>query len=631
MRWCFWSAVESCRVYPDGMLKRALPIFIIFFAAVSLSAQTPIRISVDATDAARKVFNAHLTIPASPGPMKLAYAKWIPGEHSPSGPVTDLVNVRITSNGTPVPWHHDPRDMFVLLLDAPAKTTALDVDVTFLAPIAGGNFTAGPSSTANLAILSWNTLLLFPPGKDANEIFVEGSIKAPDGWKMASALAQTNGSFERASLATYIDSPVILGRYFKTISIPQSGNAPAHRIDMVSESDRDLITPDDFAKQYARLVAEAGAAFGSYHFRKYDWLVTLSDDVAHFGLEHHESSDDRMPEATLSDEIGRRGLGGLLSHEYVHSWNGKFRRPAGLLSADYQQPMDGTLLWIYEGLTQYMGVLLAARSGLWTPEYYRDNLAAVAAQLDTEPGRTWRPLVDTATAAQILYPAASAWESLRRSTDFYDEGTLLWLEVDSIIRAETNNRASLDDFTRKFHGGSGGKAEVKPYTFDDVVATLNSIAPYDWRAHLTKRLESLDAHAPLGGITANGWKLAFNETPNVSITRSEGNSKSIDLTYSLGLTLREDGTVRDAVMGQPAANAGIGPGMKIIAVNSRRFSREVMESALKDKGAMELLVENNGFFKTHSVNYHDGIRYPHLVRDESVKDGLSEVIHAKAE
>lgn len=611
------------------MLKRALLIFTVV-AAVSLHAQTPIRVTVDATDAPRKVFNAHLIIPATPGPMKLAYAKWIPGEHSPSGPVVDLVNVRIAANGTPVEWRRDPHDMFVFLLDAPANTTSLEVDLTYLAPIAGGNFTAGPSSTANVAVLSWNTLLLFPPGKDANDVLVEGTIKPPAGWKMASALAQQDGKFERASLATYVDSPVLLGRYFKSIALPAAANTPPHRIDLVSESERDLLTPDDFAKQYARLVAEAGAAFDSYHFAHYDWLVTLSDDVAHFGLEHHQSSDDRLPEATLADDEGRRGLGGLLSHEYVHSWNGKFRRPAALLSADYQQPMDGTLLWVYEGLTEYMGFLLAARSGLWTPEYYRENLASLAAGFDVQPGRTWRPLIDTATSAQILYPSASAWSSLRRGVDFYEESVLVWLEVDSILRAKTNGRASLDDFTRRFHGGPGGAPAVKPYTFDDVVSTLNAIAPFDWRTHLNTRLHSLSPRAPMAGITAHGWTLVFDDKPNEAIAGAEKRNKSIDLTYSLGLVLREDGSVKDALMGRPAADAGIGPGMKVIAVNGRRFTRDVLESALKDKGAMDLLIENNNFFQTHAVKYTGGIRYPHLVRDEKVKDGLSEVIAAKA-
>ena len=611
-------------------MKRA-SLLLSFLLAASLHAQT-IRVAVDATDAARKLIHSHITIPAAPGPMKLAYAKWLPGEHGPTGPIDELVNVRITANGQRVPWTRDPRDMFVFLVDVPAGASELEVDATYIAPT-GGNFTAGASVTPNLVVLAWNTVLLYPPGKDGEQIMVEGSIKMPDGWTSASALKQTDGKYERASLTTYVDSPVILGRYLKTIEIPVK-NAPPHRIDIVADSRAALETPPEFAESYARLVAEAGAAFGAYHFRKYDWLLTLSDHVAHFGLEHHESSDNRLPEATLAEEETRKGLAGLLSHEYVHSWNGKYRRPAIMLSADYQSPMEGNLLWVYEGLTTYLGPVLATRAGLWTSEEFREELAAVAAGFDIQPGRAWRPLEDTATSAQILFSSPSAWRSLRRGVDFYDESILLWLEVDAIIRRETNGRASLDDFTRRFHGGTTGKPEVKPYTFDDLVATLNAVAPYDWRKHLVERLTSVHPRAPLGGVTANGWKLAYDETPNLLIKINEQRRKSQDLTYSLGVVLREDGTVSDALLGQPAANAGIGPGMKVVAVNGRKWTREVLATAIKEAktstAPIELLVENDDFYRTHAVDYHGGMRYPHLVRDEQKEDRLAAVLRAKA-
>ncbi len=610
-------------------MKRAL---LVLFFAVSLHAQT-IRVAVDATDAGQKLLHSHMNIPATPGPMKLAYARWIPGEHGPTGPVGDFVDIRITANGQSVAWTRDPREMFVFHLEVPSGASEIDVDATYLAPTDSRSFTAGPSITPNLVVLAWNTVLLFPPGKDTNDIMVEGSIKMPSGWTSASALKQTNGKYERASLTTYIDSPVILGRYLKTVDIP-SGTAPQHRINIASDSSAALETPSTFANDYAKLVAEAGAAFGAYHFRKYDWLLTLSDHVAHFGLEHHESSDNRMPEATLDDEDTRRALAGLLSHEYVHSWNGKYRRPAGLLSPDYQTPMEGNLLWVYEGLTQYMGQLLATRAGLWSPEFYRENVAAVAAGFEIQPGRTWRPLADTATGAQLLIGAPDAWRSLRRSADYYDEAILLWLEADSIIRKQTNGRASLDDFTRRFHGGNTGKAEVKPYTFDELVATLNAIAPYDWRKHFEERLSSVSQHAPVGGLTADGWQLAYDDVENVTIKVNEKRRKFQDLTFSLGITLREDGTVRDALLGLPAAKAGIGPGMKIVAVNGRKYTKEVLRAAIREAKTsttpIELLVETDDFYRTHAVDYHGGMRYPHLVRIEGSKDQLVEVLRARA-
>jgi predicted metalloprotease with PDZ domain len=609
-------------------MKRAL---LLLLFAVSLDAQT-IRVAVDATDAARKLFHSHLTIPAAPGPMKLAYAQWLPGEHGPTGPIDELVNVRIAANGQRVAWTRDPRDMFVFNIDVPAGANEIEVDATYLAPTDRGSFTAGPSATPNLAILGWNTVLLFPPGKDGEELMVEGSIKMPEGWTSACALQQTDGKYERASLTTYIDSPLIMGRYLKSVDIP-SGTGPPHRINIVADSRAALETPATFAADYSRLVAEAGAAFGAYHFRKYDWLLTLSEHVAHFGLEHHESSDNRMPEATLAEADTRKGLAGLLSHEYAHSWNGKYRRPAIMLSPDYQAPMEGNLLWVYEGLTTYLGPVLATRAGLWTPEEFREYLATVAAGFDIQPGRTWRPLEDTAVSAQILYGSPDAWRSLRRGVDFYEESLLLWLEVDAIIRRETSGRASLDDFTRRFHGGETGKPAVKPYPFDDLVATLNAVAPYDWHKHLTERLTSVSPRAPIGGLTAGGWKIAYDETENVILKMNEARHKGQDLTWSLGITLGQDGVVRDAILGLPAANAGIGPGMKIVAVNGRKWTREVLAAAIREAKTstvpIELLVENNDLFRTHAIDYHGGMRYPHLVRNEEKEDRLAAVLRAR--
>jgi predicted metalloprotease with PDZ domain len=424
---------------------------------------------------------------------------------------------------------------------------------------------------------------------------------------------------------------VILGRYMKSVAIP-AGNAPPHRIDLVADSRAALQTWPTFANDFSRLIAEAGHAFGgAYHFRKYDWLLSLSDHIAHFGLEHHESSDNRMEENAVTDEKLHPAVGGLLSHEYVHSWNGKHRRPAAMLSPDYQTPMEGSLLWVYEGLTQYLGGVLATRAGLWTPERFRESLASIAAGFDVQPGRTWRPLSDTAVAAQILFPSADAWRSLRRGTDFYDESVLLWLEVDSIIRQRTNGRASLDDFTRRFHGGTGGAPSVKPYTFDDVVNTLNAVTPYDWRKHLNERLSSVNPRAPIAGITAGGWQLVYTDAPNAVIAANEERRKTVDLTSSLGLTIEEEeGAVRDVILGLPAATAGIGPGMKIVAVNGRRFTKELLKTAIREAGPLELLVENGDFFRTHAVEYRGGLRYPHLVRVEGKDDVLAAVLAPKA-
>jgi predicted metalloprotease with PDZ domain len=393
-----------------------------------------------------------------------------------------------------------------------------------------------------------------------------------------------------------------------------------------------LAPPEGFAESYGRLVDEARALFGAHHYTEYRWLLTPSDFVAHFGLEHHESSDNRMPEATLTDEDLRGDLAGLLAHEFIHSWNGKHRRPQGLMDPDYHEPMQAELLWVYEGLTQYLAYVLPPRSGLWTPEQHRDRLAVLVAELAHNVGRTWRPLQDTATGVQIVFGAPSEWGTWRRGADFYDESVLIWLEADTILRKATGGKRSLDDFCRRFFGGQSGQPSVKPYTFDELVATLNEVSPHDWRGFFTERLQSLAAEPPTGGLAASGWKLVYNETPNPIVGAREARGKSYAWTYSLGLEVREDGTISETVPGLPAAKAGLAPGMKLVAVNGRAWTKELVDAAIAGakggKQPIELLAENTGFYKTYPVAYSGGLRYPHLERAGG-PDVLSEIAKAR--
>jgi predicted metalloprotease with PDZ domain len=409
-----------------------------------------------------------------------------------------------------------------------------------------------------------------------------------------------------------------------------AGQPPAHSIEVAADSEAALEMSPELVSGYERLVAEAGALFGARHYRSYRWLLTLSDAVAHFGLEHHESSDDRVAEKALGDEAGRRNLARLLAHEYAHSWNGKYRRPAGLITGDFDRPIKSDLLWVYEGLTQYLGNILPPRSGLWTPEEFREAEAVAAARLDNEPGRTWRPLVDTAVAAQVLYFAPDDWSSWRRRVDFYDEGNLIWLEADILIRQQTGGRRSLDDFLRRFHGAPGGEPTVKPYSLDDVVAALNDVAPYDWRGFLEARVQAATPHAPLGGIEKGGWRLVYTDNPNLFIKDSDAANKTADHAYSIGLLAKEDGAIGDVIPDSPAARAGLGPGMKIAAVGGRRFTPDVLRAAIKgSKGGsapIEVIVANGDFFGTYRIDYHGGERYPHLERDPARPDTLSDII-----
>jgi predicted metalloprotease with PDZ domain len=611
-------------------------------AALTLAALTPragaqtaepITLQVDATEAPRHLIHAHLNIPVSPGPLSLYYPKWIPGEHGPTGPIVNMADLKLTAGGQPVAWQRDGVEMYTLHCTVPEGARALDVDFDFLAPTENQGFTGGASTTSNLAVINWNQLLLYPAGKPASGWSYKASLRLPTGWKHGTALPIENESadllqFKPVSLERLIDSPVAAGRYLR--AIPLTAGPTPHEIDLVADSEAALQMPDSDIAGYKRLVAETGAIFGARHYGHYNFLFTLSDHVASFGLEHHESSDDRVPERTLLDESSRKAAADLLPHEFFHSWNGKYRRPAGLATPDYQAPMKGELLWVYEGLTDYYGNILTARTGLWTPEDYREFLADTAAALDNEPGRTWRPLADTAVEAQILYNAPGEAFSSRRGTDFYPEGDLIWLEADTIIRDRTGGKRSLNDFCRRFHGGQDSAPMVKPYDFDEVVRTLNEVAPYDWGGFLTERLTSTSPHAPLGGIVNGGWKLVYTEAPNSYSKIQEQFGKFTNFFLSLGFGLKEDGGIGDVVAGSPAALAGMGPGIKLVAVNGRKWSADLLRDALhaakSSKEPIELLAENGEFYRTYRLDYHGGERYAHLVRDETKPDLLSEIL-----
>ena len=616
-------------------------------AAASLPAQDPppIRITADLREAPLRIFHARLVIPAAPGPMTLVYPKWIPGEHSPTGPIADLAGLKFTAAGKPLAWTRDDVDMYAFHIDVPAGADAVEVALDYLSPSSGEGFSAGPAATAQVAVLEWNLVVLYPQGSKSDAVTCAASLRLPAGWKFGTALevaSESSGEiqFQAVSLTTLVDSPVIAGAYFRSVPL-RAGETPPHRLDLAGDSAAAVAISPRLVDQYNQLVAESGALFGARHYRHYDFLLALSDYLHAMGLEHHQSSDNHAAEHALLDPDVYASFAGLLPHEFVHSWNGKYRRPAGLVTPDYQQPMRGSLLWVYEGLTQYLGDVLTARSGLRTPEIHREHLAWVAAYLDHWPGRTWRPLADTAVAAQILYGARGPeWNSWRRSTDFYDESLLIWLEADTIIRRESQGRSSLDDFCRRFYGGTSGTPTVAPYTFDDVVAAMSDVTPYDWRGFFTARLNSTGAHAPLEGLESSGWRLVYTEALNDYLRSREEVSKLTDVRFSLGLILKheenekDDGMVLDVIPGTPAAHAGIAPGMKLIHVNGRRWSpgalREAIRGAKGGAGPIELLVENTEYQKTYRLDYHGGERYPHLERDPARPDLLKQIIRPKA-
>jgi len=607
-----------------------------FVRAKTNAVDTPaitINLSVDATEAPRKLFHARMTMPASPGPMTLVYPKWIPGEHGPTGPIINLAGLKINAVGKTLSWRRDEVDMYAFHFEVPPAAKEIQVALDFLSPTFAGGFTAGASTTAHLAMVTWNQLLLYPEGANISDVNFKANLTLPAGWKFGTSLPVASQSaskvdFEAVSLERLVDSPVLTGEYF--LVIPLAANPP-NEIDIAADNNADLAISPELATTLKRIVSEAVSLFGATHYTHYHFLLTLSDHTAHFGLEHHESNDSRVAERALLDEALRDVALGVLPHEFVHSWNGKYRRPAGLATANYQEPMKGELLWVYEGLTQYLGNFLSARSGLWTLQQYRDHLAESAADLDHKPGRLWRPLIDTTIAAQILYGSPAEWNSLRRSVDFYDEGWLIWLDTDTKIRELTGGAKSLDDFCKRFHGAPSTAPMVKTYVFDDVVATLNEVAPFDWRTFLWARLNSTDFHAPLGGIERGGWKLAYQATPNGVLKDQEQVRKFTELGFSIGLRLNEDGSIGDVIEGMAAAKAGIGPGMKVIAVNGKAYSAEILRDAVKAttdprQRRIDLLIDNEGHIENHQLSYGEGEKYPVLERDASKSDALSKII-----
>ena len=598
-------------------------------APFALAQSGAILLNVDGTDNAQKLLRIHESIPVSPGPVTLYYPKWIPGEHGPDGPIDNVAGLKFEAGGKVIPWTRDTLDVFTFHVDVPAGASQLDASFDFIE-------TEGYSATDKLFVLEWNEVLFYPAGAPSSQITFDPTLTVPDGWKYGTPLPvdsekRNKIKFKPVSLELLVDSPVITGEYYRAIDITPAGEPVHHELDLVADSEAALEISPEVQKGMVNLVAEAGKLFGTRHYRDYHFLLTLSDHVQHFGLEHHESNDSRLPERALLGPGAGMMVGTLLPHEYVHSWNGKFRRPGDLATPDFEKPMQDDLLWVYEGLTEYLGPMLGARSGLMTPEQYHEMLASDAASLGPgRPGRTWRPLQDTASAIIGEGPGGGrgGWTNWRRSSDYYPEGDLLWLEVATVIHQVTNGQKSIDDFCHLFHGGANNGQEVKGYTFDDVVATLNQIAPYDWGPFLRRHLDSTTPDIPEAGLVNSGWHVDFTDQPSHMPGRRGGPSD----VYSIGLQLSEEGQVGDAIYNGPAFKAGISSGMKVVGVNGRLYNHDILEDAIKAaKGSsvpISLLVINDEFYFQANVDYHGGQRYPHLKRDDSKPDYLDELIKA---
>jgi predicted metalloprotease with PDZ domain len=612
-------------------------ILVVFALAPAMAQKTPIQITADLTDAPRKLYHAEIDLPVTAGPLTLTTPQWIPGTHSAAGPGQWITGVVFTANGQTLPWRRDDVNLFAFHIVVPKGVTTLHAHLDCIVTA---------RVTQKMAVLEWEKLLLYPANTPVRDIPIQPSLKVPAGWGIGTALTPAGsepypvpaaGSVTRFAVTNVEqleDSPLITGQYFHEFPLAPT-ITPKHFLDVVSDYPEDANMRPATLAEVANLVREADALYGSHHYNAYHFLLTLSDVAGGEGLEHGQSSDNGVGEKGYADEAHQLRESDLLSHEFTHSWNGKYRRPAGLYQPDFATPQLGALLWVYEGMTEYLGNVLAARSGLKTPAQYRDILALTAAEMDSTTGRQWRSTEDTADAASILRGGNPGWSNWKRGQDYYFEGELLWLDADTLIRKLTQNKKSLDDFEKIFLGKGGNTGPlIVPYNFDELVQDLNAVTPYDWATFLHDRVDKINPRADLAGIEQGGYKLVYKDKPSPGerMLAAAGGRRAVgvDCWYSIGLRIGADGGISDVRWNGPADKARLAPGEKIIAVDGQIFSADALREAIrKTKGStepMRLIVQADNFVSNAEIDYHDGERFPALERVDGTPAYLDDVI-----
>ena len=623
-------------------LRRAakmLSLIVFVFSLIAPAAwaqKLPIEIVANLTDAPRRLFHAEVYLPVKPGPLDLITPEWLPGHHMPDGPVADITGVVFTANGKTLPWRRDDVNLFEFHLTIPEGVTRLHAHLDCIVT---------SRVSEKMAVLEWEKLLIYPAHIPVREIPIQPSVKVPAGWGIGTALrpvskgayplpaAGSTTRFAETNVEQLEDSPIMTGEYFREYGLAPEVT-PKHFLDVVADHPEDAELQPDFVTEMSNLVREASALYGCHHYHEYHFLLTLSDVAGDEGLEHGQSSDNGVSEKGFADAARKLYNADLLPHELTHSWNGKYRRPVGLYQPDFATAQQGALLWVYEGMTQYLGYVLAARSGLETPAQFRDVLALVAAEMEYTPGRDWRSTEDTAVVASIVRHLDPAWSNWRRGQDYYFEGALLWLDADTLIRKMTDNRKSLDDFEKIFLGKGGNTGPlILTYDFDELVKDLNEVAPYDWAAFLRDRVYKINDHADYAGIERGGYKLTFEDMPSATekaiLSVEEPRRAGMDYWFSIGLQIQPDGKISDVRWNGPGDKAKLAPGEKIIAVDGRIFSPEVLKQAIRAaKNAtapIHLIVQADSFVKMAEIDYHGGERHPVLERVSGTTDYLDEI------
>jgi len=592
-----------------------------------------IELTVTAADTDRRIVHVHESLSGINGETVLLYPEWLPGTHAPQGAIDRIAGLRFSAGGNAVRWTRDPLDVYAFQVHAPKGVTTIEADFDYLSPTSTD---VGPIEISpEIAIVEWINLVLYPAGYYAHRIPVSASLALPPGWAYATALetvSTTGGQvgFRQEPLDVFVDSPVYAGRHSARFDLDPDAKVPV-RMTLFADRPQLLDVKPEQLKAYRELVQQAYSLYGARHYAHYDFLYSLSDRVQQQGLEHHQSSEDGADPESFTEWDKTAYDRDLLPHEFTHSWNGKFRRPADLWTPNYSVPMQDSLLWVYEGQTQYWGEVLSARSGLLTRQQALDSLALTAAFYDRQAGRKWRPVQDT-TNDEIMNPRRPmSWRSWQRFEDYYSEGALIWLEADTLIRERTQGKRSLDDFARAFFGVQDGNAGELTYTFDDVVRTLNAVEPYDWAGFLHSRVEGIGRAAPLQGLAQGGYRLVYTDTPNALQKATEGQLKRTGLSDSLGMAISEkDGTVTDVTWDGPAFKAGLAESTQLVAVNGQAYSGDAIKEAVtaaKDKGpAIELIVKNGERYRVVTIDYHGGLRYPHLERVADTPARLDDIL-----
>jgi predicted metalloprotease with PDZ domain len=605
----------------------------------ALAADLMLKVDVDARDLPRKLIHTRVSIPCDPGPVAIWYPKWIPGTHAASGPIDTVGGLRVeTSEGRVIPWLRDPDELFKANCTVPEGIHEIRVHLDTIcnapAVAAGGYLSYGNNS---VGIINWPTCLIYPDGVPARETLVKLSLRLPERWKHASALTvceEKEGTvvFSPLSLARLADTPLIAGEFLRTIPL-DTGSYPPAFLHLTSESPAALELGADVVSLYSRMVREAGALFETCHYSDFHFLVTCSDELGHLGLEHLSSSLNGVRERDLIDAPNRRGwIANLIPHEYVHSWCGKYRRPVGQCTANFHTPERTSLLWVYEGLTEYLGELLMVRSGLVSPKDYVQTLTGTISGLMLRTGRKWRSLEDTAVSSSFLRANSPNWNELRRDQDYYFEGALLWLEADAMIREKTKGARSLDDFCRKFLGKNAAPGDVVPYDVPEIVKLLEETAEWDWNAFLSRRVSQPLDSLPLDVVGRIGYRIQYGPKPQE--LQSGRGRPGLSAQHSLGLTFSLDGHITDVVPGMPGDRAKLAPGMKVMGINGRLFSPQRLNDALAEsvtRRKIDLLVLESDRFRTIVLDYADGPKFLQLVRDPAKHDLLAQILRPIAD